>query len=106
MGQPHRGAKVKASSAAAGGKAKGGGKGGTMQKVSLDVETDAKKLVTEVCGLNYTLGSDPIMIKDDSEYPEWLWTISVTRPLPPLSEMDPNTKAYWLTVERDMKRRR
>jgi hypothetical protein len=40
-----RGAKAKAG-AAAGGK---GAKGGPMVKVSLDVETDAKKLVKEVC---------------------------------------------------------
>merc|ERR550519_2943240 len=77
-----------------------------MQKVELEVETDATKLVTQVCGANYALDSEPIMIKEDSEYPDWLWTLNVKRPLPPLEEMDPNTKEYWLTVSRNMKRRR
>ena len=50
--------------------------------------------------------SDPVMIRPDSEYPDWLWTLRVKRPLPPLEEQDPNTKEYWLQVVRDMKRRR
>ena len=80
-----RGAKAKATTGGAkGGK---GGKGGAMQKAILDVEEDANKLVTEVCGLNYQLETDPILIKPDSEYPDWLWTINVKRPLPPLEEM-------------------
>ena len=96
------------------------------------VETDAKKLVNQVCGANYVTGSDPILIKvrrssklkfhtispitslsvmrgdeisllrqflqEDSEYPDWLWTLDVKRPLPPLEEQDPNTKEYWLQV--------
>ena len=124
------------------------------------VETDAKKLVNQVCGANYVTGSDPILIKvrrssklkcqtispitslcvirgrfspltdayfdrsttneclnyiwvvfaideisllrqflqEDSEYPDWLWTLEVKRPLPPLEEQDPNTKEYWLQV--------
>ena len=72
-----------AGGAKAGGKA---GKGGAMQKVILDVEEDANKLVSQVCGLNYQLDSDPILIKPDSEYPDWLWTLEVKRPLPPLEE--------------------
>ena len=62
------------------------------------VEKDAKKLVSQVCGANYVTGSDPILIKDDSEYPNWLWTLNVKRPLPPLEEQDPNTKQYWMQV--------
>jgi len=77
-----------------------------MQKVILDVEEDANKLVSQVCGLNYQLDSDPVLIKPDSEYPDWLWTINVQRPLPPLEEQDPNTKEYWLQVKRDMRRAR
>lgn len=99
-----RGAKAKATTGGAkGGK---GGKGGAMQKAILDVEEDANKLVTEVCGLNYQLETDPVLIKPDSEYPDWLWTINVKRPLPPLEEMDPNTKEYWMQVRRDMRRAR
>ena len=66
--------------AAKGGKA--GGKGGAMVKIQLEVvglqltvrqiciyftcsqvEKDAKKLVSQVCGANYVTGSDPILIK-------------------------------------------
>ena len=38
------------------------------------------------------------MLQDDSEYPDWLWTLNVKRPLPPLEEQDPNTKQYWMQV--------
>ena len=37
-------------------------------------------------------------LQEDSEYPDWLWTLEVKRPLPPLEEQDPNTKEYWLQV--------
>ena len=50
--------------------------------------------------------SEPVMIRPDSEYPAWLWSIRVERPLPPLEERDPNTKEYWMQVARDMKRKR
>eukprot|EP00092_Neocalanus_flemingeri_P020623 GFUD01022345.1.p1 GENE.GFUD01022345.1~~GFUD01022345.1.p1 ORF type:complete len:147 (-),score=43.00 GFUD01022345.1:87-527(-) len=99
-----RGAKVKAAPGAKAGK--GGGKGGAMQKAILDVETDATKLVTQVCGLNYKLEDDPVMVRPDSEYPDWLWTLDVKRPLPLLEERDPNTKEYWMQVQRDMRRAR
>jgi len=98
-----RGAKAKAGAGSV--KAKGS-KGGAMQKKILDVEEDAHKLVSQVCGLNYQIDSDPIMIKPDSEYPDWLWTLEVKRPLPPLEERDPNTKEYWLQVQRDVRRER
>jgi len=97
-----RGAKAKAP-AAKGGK---GGKGGAMQKAILDVEEDAHKLVSQVCGLNYQEDTEPVMIKPDSEYPDWLWTIGVDRPLPPLEEQDPTSKSYWMHVRRDMRRAR
>ena len=103
-----RGAKVKAGAGGAGGAGgKGGKKGASMVKPDLDVETDAKKLVSTVCGLNYRIDGDQeaVKIRPDSEYPDWLWTLSVERPLPPLEEQDPNTKEYWLQVVRDMKRR-
>ena len=104
-----RGAKVKAGAGAGKGGAGGkGGKGAAMVKPDLDVETDAKKLVSTVCGLNYRIDGEQeaVKIREDSEYPDWLWTISVKRPLPPLEEQDPNTKEYWLQVVRDMKRMR
>ncbi|XP_071531815.1 large ribosomal subunit protein mL54 [Panulirus ornatus] len=64
-------------------------------KVHLPVEADPEKLVNFVCG-SHPVKEDreDITIKDDPEYPEWLWTLR-TEKLPPLSEMDPNTKQYW-----------
>lgn len=40
-----------------------------------------------------------IQIKDDSEYPEWLWKIN-TGPAPKLEELDPTTKQYWRKVRK------
>ncbi|CAH2251887.1 jg13809 [Pararge aegeria aegeria] len=54
-----------------------------MEKKQLPVETDPEKLV------NY--------IKDDSEYPDWLWTLNTGKP-PRIEDLDPNTKQYWIRV--------
>ncbi|XP_052749457.1 39S ribosomal protein L54, mitochondrial [Galleria mellonella] len=94
-------AAVKKTSAAGGvmGLGKGKKKAGkltTMEKKVLPVETDPEKLVNYVCGSNiYTTGED-IKLKDDSEYPEWLWTLRL-KPVP-IEELDPSTKEYWLRV--------
>ncbi|KAM3957217.1 mitochondrial ribosomal protein L54 [Aphomia sociella] len=94
-------AAVKKTSAAGGvmGLGKGKKKGGKltiMEKKVLPVETDPEKLVNYVCGSNiYTTGED-VKLKEDSEYPEWLWTLR-TKPAT-LEELDPNTKEYWLRV--------
>lgn len=67
----------------------------SVEKKELPVETDAHRLQTHVCGTNiYKEGGEDVMIKPDSEYPSWLWTIR-TGPFPPLEELDPNTKQYW-----------
>ncbi len=45
------------------------------------------QLVSEVCGANYMLeGGEPVLIKPDSEYPDWLFKMDVSRPLPPLEQ--------------------
>ncbi|KAJ6642225.1 39S ribosomal protein L54, mitochondrial [Pseudolycoriella hygida] len=76
-------------------KKKLGGKLGAMaEKIEIPAETDAKKLVTYVCGSNILKTGEDIKIKDDSEYPEWLWTINTGKP-PKLEELDPATKQYW-----------
>lgn len=33
-------------------------------------------------------------IKDDSEYPDWIWTMRLTTP-PKASELEPDTREYW-----------
>ncbi|CAH2057956.1 unnamed protein product, partial [Iphiclides podalirius] len=52
----------------------------TMEKKVLPVETDPEKL-----------------LKDDSEYPDWLWTLNTSGP-PKIEDLDPSTKEYWLRV--------
>ena len=63
------------------------------KRFRLAVENDVNKLITHCCGANYFNDGDEIKLKDDSEYPDWLWTIPL-RP-PKLHEYDPNTKEYW-----------
>ncbi|XP_037035685.1 39S ribosomal protein L54, mitochondrial [Bradysia coprophila] len=68
--------------------------GPIAEKVIIPVETDTHKLVNYVCGSNINKTGEDIKIKDDSEYPEWLWQIN-TGPAPKLEELDPETKQYW-----------
>lgn len=54
------------------------GKGGTVEKVKLPVETDAKRLVTHLCGSNLLAeGGQDVELKPNNEYPEWLWNLHV-----------------------------
>ena len=60
-----------------------------------DIETDTIKLTTMLCGGNIMKeGSDPVL-KEDSEYPDWLWNLHTDRRPVPLEELDPDTYAYW-----------
>ncbi|GAB0088535.1 mitochondrial ribosomal protein L54 [Sergentomyia squamirostris] len=78
----------------------GGKHGGPMvEKKEIPVETDVNRLVNYVCGSNIYKTGEDIKLKDDSEYPEWLWTLH-TGPPKPLEELDPNTKAYWRRVRK------
>lgn len=74
-------------------KGKKGSAGGST-KIILPVETDAHKLVSHLCGSNIFKEGEDIKLKDDSEYPDWLWKIHVDEPKK-LEDLDPNTKAYW-----------
>ncbi|XP_053984707.1 39S ribosomal protein L54, mitochondrial [Hylaeus volcanicus] len=69
-----------------------------IEKVELSVEKDINKLLNYVCGLNYYKEGEEVKLKPDSEYPEWLWNIR-TEP-PKLSDLDPNTKAYWRYIRK------
>nr|SVE76168.1 EOG090X0KWJ [Daphnia hispanica] len=68
--------------------------GPVVEKIVLPVETDSEKLVNFVCGSNIMKQGEDIHLKPDSEYPEWLWTLRLTKP-PPLEEMDQNSIQYW-----------
>ncbi|XP_045761920.1 39S ribosomal protein L54, mitochondrial [Maniola jurtina] len=73
------------------------GKLGSMEKKQLPVETDPEKLVNYVCGSNIYITGEDVKIKDDSEYPDWLWTLNTGKP-PRIEDLDPNTKQYWIRV--------
>ncbi|GAB1602490.1 39S ribosomal protein L54, mitochondrial-like [Argonauta hians] len=65
-----------------------------VKKEKLPVETDVDKIVNYVCGANIIEGSEMIKIKEDHEYPDWLWKLNTGKP-PSLDELDPNDRAYW-----------
>lgn len=50
--------------------------GAIVEKKVLPVETDAHKLVKFVCGSNIKKEGEDIVLKPDSEYPDWLWKLN------------------------------
>ncbi len=74
-----------------------GGQAVGKKRFRLPVEQDVSKLMANCCGANYRKDGEEIKLKDDSEYPEWLWKM----PLKPrrLEEYDPATKEYWERAE-------
>ncbi|XP_027197076.2 mitochondrial ribosomal protein L54 [Dermatophagoides pteronyssinus] len=63
------------------------------KRFRLPVENDPKKLMNFCCGANYYKNGDEIKLKDDNNYPEWLWNLPLKPPR--LYELNPNTKEYW-----------
>ena len=65
------------------------------------METDTEKLAKYCCGLNLlkTEGVE-IELKPNSEYPQWLWELSLDKG-PDLEKMDKNTLEYW-TLKRNL----
>ncbi|KAJ6217264.1 hypothetical protein RDWZM_008421 [Blomia tropicalis] len=49
------------------------------------------------CGTNYHKEGEDVKLKDDSEYPDWLWEMPLEPPR--LHEYDPATKEYWEKAE-------
>ena len=70
------------------------------KKKELAVEENTEILCSRLCGGNiYKEGEDPVL-KDDSEYPEWLWTLKTDWtpiPLEAYSEDDPR---YWQKLKK------
>jgi len=64
------------------------------RRFRLPVETDVHKIVNYCCGANYFKEGEEIKLKEDSEYPEWIWSLRLNYP-PPIHELDPNTKEYY-----------
>lgn len=97
--------------------------GPTLEKKKLPVETDPVKLVTHCCGLNIRKEGEEVKLRDDSEYPDWLWTLNTGKLIclqvffskwvftngntntifvgPPktLDELDPDTEEYWIRAK-------
>ncbi|KAJ8928192.1 hypothetical protein NQ314_019255 [Rhamnusium bicolor] len=73
--------------------------GPMIEKKVLPVETDPEKLVKYVCGSNIYKTGEDILLKPDSEYPDWLWNVRLGPP-PPLEELDPNSKEYWRRIRK------
>jgi large subunit ribosomal protein L54 len=70
-----------------------------IKKKDLPVETDANKLVNYCCGLNiYKTGGEEVKLKDDYEYPDWLWRLNCGGNT--FEDMDPNTLQYWVRKRR------
>jgi len=51
--------------------------GPALEKKILPVETDPKKLVTQVAGSCIYKKGEDVKLKPDSEYPDWLWDLRV-----------------------------
>lgn len=68
------------------------------KRFRLPTEKNVDKLITHCCGANYFKEGEEIKLKDDSEYPEWLWELPMKPPS--LHELDPNTKEYWEKAEK------
>lgn len=56
------------------------GKGGPiLEKFEIPVESDAKILNKFVCGSNILKEGKDIELKPDSEYPDWLWNLNISK---------------------------
>lgn len=58
---------------------------------------DAEYLCKFVSGSNIYKTGEDVKIKDDSEYPDWLWTVPLHEVK--LEELDPETHEYWAKLE-------
>lgn len=74
-----------------------GGQAVGKKRFRIPVETDVNKLMNNCCGANYFKDGEPVKLKEDSEYPDWLWKLPTTPPR--IYELDPNTKEYWEKAE-------
>ncbi|KAM6216693.1 large ribosomal subunit protein mL54 [Rhynchocyon petersi] len=73
-----------------------GGKGSVITEALKDPEvcTDPTRLTTHAMGVNIYKEGPDVVLKPDSEYPEWLFQMNVGPPKT-LEELDPESREYW-----------
>ena len=63
-----------------------------LKKLEIAVEKDTSKLAKYCCGLNLLKqGGQEVELKEDSEYPDWLWELKIDGKGPSLDEMSEET---------------
>ncbi|KAM5239354.1 large ribosomal subunit protein mL54 [Ctenodactylus gundi] len=72
------------------------GKGGVASEAlkDPDVCTDPVMLTTHAMGVNIYKDRQDVVLKPDSEYPEWLFQMNVGPP-PKLEDLNPESREYW-----------
>lgn len=84
---------------------KGGVQSTGKRRFRIPVNNDPHHLVTHLSGSNiYKVGED-IKIKDDSHYPDWIWTAKIDGP-PALEDFTPDDEEYWEWIEHTNKARK
>jgi len=71
-------------------------KSGTTGKkrFRLPANSQAQYLVNNVSGSNIFKEGADVPLKDDAEYPDWIWTMRLSTP-PKAADMEPGTREYW-----------
>lgn len=73
---------------------------GKKKVITLDVETNPEILCSRLCGGNiYQEGEDPVL-KEDHEYPDWLWTLNTDKKPLKLSDYEPGSDEYWRKLKK------
>ncbi|XP_019406223.1 PREDICTED: 39S ribosomal protein L54, mitochondrial [Crocodylus porosus] len=84
--------------ASAGAKAKA--KGAAQEPLQRpEVCADPAVLATHAVGVNYRKEGAEVALKDDADYPEWLFQMYIGPPKK-LEELDPETPEYWRLLQR------
>ncbi|XP_006897955.1 PREDICTED: 39S ribosomal protein L54, mitochondrial [Elephantulus edwardii] len=73
-----------------------GGKGSVASEALKDPEvcTDPIQLTSHAMGVNIYKEGQDVVLKPDSEYPEWLFQMNLGPPKT-LEELDPESREYW-----------